>query len=163
MIKDIIITEQITIPPKLLNDKLMSTIESIFSKKVIGRCDDTIGYIMELIQIQNIKGGNIIGDNANVIYDVSAKVKSFMIDKDEIINAIVTKIDSKGLFAQAGPFQIYVSVSKIPSSYRFENGTTPSFIKEDGSNVIKLNSMIPIKVIGKKLSGVNKMVVGSID
>ena len=72
--------------PKLLNDKLMSTIESIFSKKVVGRCDDNIGYIMELIQIQNIKGGNIIGENANVIYDVSAKVKSFMIDKDEVIN-----------------------------------------------------------------------------
>jgi DNA-directed RNA polymerase subunit E'/Rpb7 len=160
MIKDIIITEQITIPPKLLNDKLMSTIESIFSKKVVGRCDDNIGYIMELIQIQNIKGGNIIGENANVIYDVSAKVKSFMIDKDEVIKAIVTKIDNKGLFAQAGPFQIYVSVSKIPSSYRFENG---SFIKSDGSNIIKLNDMISIKVIGKKLSGINKMVVGSID
>jgi DNA-directed RNA polymerase subunit E'/Rpb7 len=160
MIKDIIITEQITIPPKLLNDKLMSTIESIFSKKVIGRCDDTIGYIMELIQIQNIKGGNIIGDNANVIYDVSAKVKSFMIDKDEIINAIITKIDNKGLFAQAGPFQIYVSISKIPSTYHFENGT---YIKNDNSNSIKLNDMIPIKVIGKKLSGVNKMVVGLIE
>ena len=160
MIKDIIITEQITIPPKLLNDKLMSTIEAIFSKKIVGRCDDNIGYIMELIQILNIKGGNIIGDNANVIYDVSGKVKSFMIDKDEIINAIVTKIDNKGLFAQAGPFQIYVSVSKISSTYHFENG---SYIKDNGLTVIKLNSMIPIKVIGKKLSGINKMVVGSID
>ncbi len=158
MIKEIIITEQITIPPKFLNDKLMSTIESIFSKKVINRCDDETGYIMELITIQGIKGGNIMSENADVIYDVSAKVKTYTIDKDEIIKGIVFKIDNKGLFAQSGPFQIYIAASKIPSSYRFENG----YYKGPNGVEIKLNSMIDIKVIGKKLSGVNKMVVGMI-
>jgi len=158
MIKDIIITEQITISPKFLNDNLMSTIESIFSKKVINRCDDDTGYIMELINIQNIKGGNIVGEHADVIYNVTAKVKTYTIDKDETINGIVFKLDNKGLFAQSGPFQIYVAASKIPSTYRYENG---KYINSSGST-IKLQDMIQIKVIGKKLSGVNKMVVGMI-
>lgn len=162
MIKEILINEQITIPPRLLNGNLMSTIESIVSNKLVNRCDDETGYILELINIQKIKGGKIVGDNANVIYEVIARVKVFTVDKDEIINGIITKIDNKGLFAQAGPFQIYVSISKIPSDYKYENG---KYVKNDGSNsnTLELNKMIPIKVIGKKLSGINKMVVGSIE
>jgi DNA-directed RNA polymerase subunit E'/Rpb7 len=160
MIKEILINEQITIPPKLLNGNLMSTIESIVSNKLVNRCDDDTGYILELLNIQKIKGGKIVGDTANVIYDVIAKVKVFTVDKDEIINGIITKIDNKGLFAQAGPFQIYVSISKIPTDYKFENG---KYVKSDGANTLELNKMIPIKVIGKKLSGINKMVVGSIE
>jgi DNA-directed RNA polymerase subunit E'/Rpb7 len=160
MIKDILITEQITIPPKFLNNNLMSTIESILSKKLINRCDDETGYIMEIVNIQKIKGGNIVGDSADVVYNVTAKVKTFTIDKDEIIQAIITKIDNKGLFAQAGPFQIYVSISKIPSDYKFENG---KYVNSEGTTVLELNKLIPIKVIGKKLSGINKMVVGLIE
>jgi DNA-directed RNA polymerase subunit E' len=160
MIKDILITEQINIPPKLLNDKLMSTIESICNKKLVNKCDDETGYIMEIINIHKIKGGNIVGDAANVIYNVTVKVKVFTVDKDEILNAIITKIDNKGLFAQAGPFQIYVSISKIPSDYKFENG---KYIRQNSTDTLEVNKMIPIKVIGKKLSGINKMVVGSIE
>ena len=159
MIKDIIITEQITISPKLLNNKLLTIIENLLSKKIINRCDDEHGFITELVSIQNIKGGNIVGDTANVIYTVTAKVKSFIIEKDEIINAIIYKLDNKGLFGQAGPFTVYVSSSKISSKYKFEDN---KYVSSDG-NIIKLNDMIPIKVIGKKLSGINKMVVGSIE
>ena len=160
MIKDIIITEQITISPKLLNNKLLTTIENLLSKKIINRCDDEHGFITELVSIQNIKGGNIIGDTANVIYTVTAKVKSFIIEIGDIINAIIYKLDNKGLFAQAGPpFPFYVSSSKISSKYKFEDN---KYVSSDG-NIIQMNKMIPIKVIGKKLSGINKMVVGSIE
>ncbi len=159
MIEDIIITEQISIPPKLLNANLMNTIETFLSNKVINKCDDENGYIMDLINIISINGGEIVGDNASIIYNVTAKVKSFKVDKDEIIQAIVYKLDNKDLFAQAGPFRIYVSATKISPRYKYESNGN-KFVSS--SDTISLNSMIPIKVIGKKLTGINKMIVGTI-
>ena len=157
MIEDIIITEQITVPPNLINGDLLQTIESIFQSSVIDRCNDEIGYIMELISIITIKGGNIVGENANVVYQVTAKVKTFKVEKEELLKAIVYKIDQRDLFAQAGPFRIYVSATKIANRYKYENGKYVS----DTDN-IELGKPVTIKVIGKKLTGINKMIVGTI-
>lgn len=157
MIEEIIITEQITIPPSLINADLLQTIEQLFSEKVIDKCDDDVGYIMDLISIITIKGGQIVGDNGNVVYNVTAKVKTFKVEKEEQLKAIVYKLDAKDLFAQAGPFRIYVSSSKISPRYTYENG---KYVSE--SDVIELNKPVTIKVIGKKLTGINKMIVGTI-
>lgn len=157
MIEEIIITEQITIPPGLINADLLQTIESLFSEKVINKCDDEIGYIMDLISIITIKGGQIVADNGNVVYHVTAKVKTFKVEKEEELKAIVYKLDAKDLFAQAGPFRIYVSSSKISPRYKYENGKYVS-----DTDVIELNKSVVIKVIGKKLTGINKMIVGTI-
>jgi DNA-directed RNA polymerase subunit E'/Rpb7 len=157
MIEDIIITEQITVPPNFINADLLQTIESLFQEKVIDRCNDETGYIMELISIITIKGGNIVGDHGNVVYQVTAKVKTFKVEKDEYLKAIVYKVDAKDLFAQAGPFRIYVSATKIAPRYTYQNGKYVS-----DSDTIELNKPVSIKVIGKKLTGINKMIVGTI-
>ena len=159
MIEEIIITEQITIPPNLINGDLLQTIESLFSDKVLDKCDDEIGYIMDLISIITIKGGQVVGDNGNVVYHVTAKVKTFKVEKEEEIKAIVYKLDAKDLFAQAGPFRIYVSSSKISPNYVYENGT---YINQLDGTIIERNKPVMIKVIGKKLTGINKMIVGTI-
>ncbi len=159
MIEEIVISEQISIPPNLLNANLMNTIETFFSNKVINKCDDENGYIMDVINIMNIQGGIIVGDNSSTIYTVTGKVKAFKVDKDEVIQAIVYKLDNKDLFAQAGPFRIYVSATKISSRYKYDSATNKYVSSTDS---IGLNNMISIKVIGKKLTGTNKMIVGTI-
>jgi DNA-directed RNA polymerase subunit E'/Rpb7 len=157
MIKEIVITEPIIIQPHFLNNDLMKTIENLFIKKTIHRCNDELGYIMELVNIISVKSGQIVGENADVLYNVTAKVKVYSIDKDEIIKGIVTRLDNKGMSAQSGPFEVYISVLKIPPKYKYENN---GYLNTETGKTVKVNDMIDIQVIGKKLSIVNKMVVG---
>lgn len=157
MIQDIILTEQITIHPNQLNNNLIEVIQSIIKKKVVGRCNDEQGYILELVNIISIQNGHIVNETGNIIYNVAVKVKTFQVDKDELIQGIVFKIDNKGLFAQSGPFEIYVSSTKIPPRYTFKDNKYVS-----STDTIELNSLINIKVIGKKLSTTTKMIVGTI-
>jgi DNA-directed RNA polymerase subunit E'/Rpb7 len=163
MIKDISITEPIIIKPYQLNNNLNKTIEQLFIKKVIHRCNDETGYIMELLNITSVKSGSIVGENSNVLFNVTGKVKTYNIEKDEIIKGIITKLDNKGISAQSGPFEVYISVIKIPSYYKFETNEKGNYYVNTNTNEkVGLNDMISIKVIGKKLSIINKMVVGTL-
>ena len=81
--------------------------------------------------------------------------------KGEVVDAVVSSVNSMGFFADVGPLSVFISKHLIPNDMKYTpSHTPPAYISED--QVVMKSSKVRIKIIGTR-SDVNSIsAIGSI-
>ena len=138
---------KIKIPPRLLDSKIDLTIKKQLIKKVVGKCSIQYGYIINLSNIISISEGIFEDHLGNCSFMIVFKCLALKLFKNEIVDAIVTKVIERGVFCELGPIKIFVNVEKIPKILRFRLCEQPFFSTESQDNIIKVDSEIRLKIL----------------
>lgn len=101
-------TRDIVMTPSSFGPGLHEEIRTKLKRDVEGTTDGKYGFIIMVDEIYPIERG-IILEGGGATFDVSFRVVVYRPFKHEVIDAIVTGIDSIGFRCEAGPLKIIVT------------------------------------------------------
>jgi DNA-directed RNA polymerase subunit E'/Rpb7 len=104
MTTECILQKNIDIPPCYLNDNIK---EYIFNKINKVFCNQTIGYMLEVLEIINIES-NPLCRGTNPSFNVTYKAKIFKPEPNILLDCKVKKIFSQGIIFEFGMMELLV-------------------------------------------------------
>eukprot|EP00742_Colponemidia_sp_Colp-10_P004961 GILJ01005301.1.p1 GENE.GILJ01005301.1~~GILJ01005301.1.p1 ORF type:complete len:174 (-),score=23.48 GILJ01005301.1:253-774(-) len=153
----------LTVAPAYLGPKLQTTLASKLLKSVEGTCSGRYGFIICVTQIEEIGKGKVMDGTGDVMFPVRYSAVVFRPFKGEVMDAVVTQVNAMGIFAEAGPLQVFVSTQLIPSDTKYDDQSSPpAYVSEDLSVRIQKDSTIRLKIVGTRVDATEIFVIGSI-
>jgi DNA-directed RNA polymerase II subunit RPB7 len=137
----------VSIPPHSLRYNLQFVIQDRLERSVRGKCTEENGFILQMKRITEVKGGLLDKKTGTVHYNVDFIAQTLRPQVGDIIEAVVTKVFKIGVFADLGPLNIFIPLSRMPEQFQFQTHPVPQFVVEnDVSQTIKPGSELQLKI-----------------
>ncbi|PRP77826.1 DNA-directed RNA polymerase II subunit 7 [Planoprotostelium fungivorum] len=94
--------------------------------------------------------GKVQEGTGMVKFPIKFKAIVFKPFKGEVLDAVVTRVNSLGFFAEVGPLSVFVSKQLIPEDIHWDENST-SFIAEDRSVKIEADTEVRLKIVGTRM------------
>ncbi|PRP73653.1 DNA-directed RNA polymerase II subunit 7 [Planoprotostelium fungivorum] len=105
--------------------------------------------------------GKVQEGTGMVKFPIKFKAIVFKPFKGEVLDAVVTRVNSLGFFAEVGPLSVFVSKQLIPEDIHWDENST-SFIAEDRSVKIEADTEVRLKIVGTRMDVSDIFAIGSI-
>ncbi|KAJ2359214.1 DNA-directed RNA polymerase II subunit [Coemansia erecta] len=155
------LTHTITLHPSFLGPQMKDFVRQRLHKDVEGTCTGRYGYIVAVLAILEIEIGKIIPGHGSTEFQVHYSAILFKPFKNEVLDAVVETVNNAGFFANAGPLQIFVSKSYIPSDMKLDMNSNPPSLHSDDQKIEK-GTLVRIKVFGTRIDATNIYAIGTI-
>lgn len=136
--------------PRDFGKNLEKTILAELRNKIEGKCTGRFGYTITISKLERVGKGRLHEDSGYCHFPVTYLAVIFRPFKNEILPAHVTLVNQNGIFASAGPLEIFVSNKMMPDDLEYtapENGL-PTYYSESEDVRIKQGSPIRVKIVG---------------
>mmetsp|Transcript_20282 Transcript_20282/g.22977 ORF Transcript_20282/g.22977 Transcript_20282/m.22977 type:complete len:168 (+) Transcript_20282:2-505(+) len=156
----------LVITPDLLGPNLESTIEKKLIESVEGEVSGKHGYIISILTIAPgwKKSGKIKDTSGDVLFTLSYRALLFKPYKNEVLLAVVHRVEPDGIYCLVGPMEIFLSQKQLPAEFSFDDSAgVNAYISEDRRDEIKPNTDLRVKIIGLSLETDRMSVVGVIN
>lgn len=104
MTTECVLQKNIDIPPCHLDDNIK---EYVFNKINKIFCNQTIGYMLEVLDIINIES-NPLCRGANPSFNITYKAKVFKPEKNKVLDCKIKKVFSQGIIFEFGMMELLV-------------------------------------------------------
>ena len=104
MTTECVLQKNIDIPPYHLDDNIK---EYVFNKINKIFCNQTIGYMLEVLDIINIES-NPLCRGANPSFNITYKAKVFKPEKNKVLDCKIKKVFSQGIIFEFGMMELLV-------------------------------------------------------
>jgi DNA-directed RNA polymerase II subunit RPB7 len=159
-------SDTLQLEPKYFSKDIGSRVLSQLRKKVEGQLTGRYGYTVAVVKIQSTSKGRLHMDSGFAHFDVqyfAVVMRPFL---NEVIQATVTQVAEAGIWARAGPLQIYVSADhNMPEDLKFDATRDGEYAYVSETDEIRLvkGSPIRVKIIAMK-SDINQIkLLGSLN
>lgn len=143
------ILKSIKIHPSKLTSNLKNHIMDVLKETYENKCILNIGYIIEVLKIENIQSSFISRANSEIILNVKFNINYIEPKVDSILQVKVCHvIEEHGILCRINNIRIIVAKNTL-SDFNF-NRKSKSFTKENTS--IKLDDQIKVQIKGVKFS-----------
>uniref|UniRef100_A0A7R9YT63 DNA-directed RNA polymerase II subunit RPB7 n=1 Tax=Chlamydomonas euryale TaxID=1486919 RepID=A0A7R9YT63_9CHLO len=157
------LAKDLDVHPRHFGKNLRDEIERKLNDEVEGKCHGKYGYVVCVISVSSIGKGKIRQDGtgyATFKVHYSAVVCRPYID--EVVDVVVTSVNKAGFFAQAGPYEIFVSNHLIPEDYEFNTVGEPCYTSnEDGAQTVQERTEVRLRIVGTNLNQAEIFCIGS--
>jgi DNA-directed RNA polymerase II subunit RPB7 len=120
------------------------------------------GTIVYIFQITDRSKPRVQDSSGCVVVEVGFDAIVFRPFKNEVIDCVVSEVTRLGFFAYFGPMKVFVSKSCVPEDMDFE-AETNSLSTGDGSQVIRVDSEVRVRILGVRRDGTQLFSIGTID
>ncbi|KAJ1855241.1 DNA-directed RNA polymerase II subunit [Coemansia sp. RSA 1822] len=155
------LTHTITLHPSFLGPRMREFVTKRLYKDVEGTCTGRYGYIVAVVAILDIQTGKIIPGHGSAEFEVKYSAILFKPFKNEVLDGVVESVNKLGFVTNAGPFQIFVSGSYIPSDMKLDMNTNPPSFHSDDQKIEK-GTLVRIKIIGTLIDATKITAIGTI-
>lgn len=145
----------IQVHPQHLGPKIKEQIKEQCRLEVQGEKNVSgVGFIVLVINIEDeqIGKGTIDHLTGKTRYEVEYDAIVFRPFKNEVLDVIIKKCTPQGMFADAGPLDIFISRMYIPGDYEYR-GDDSTWIQPHTETIIRPGSEIRVKVLGANSVG----------
>nr|CDS33841.1 DNA directed rna polymerase II 19 kDa polypeptide [Hymenolepis microstoma] len=159
---------EILLHPKYFGPNLIQTVKAKLFSDVEGTCTGKYGFIVAVTNIEHIGAGKLLPNRGFVQYPIVYRAVVFRPFKGEVIDAVVTQVNKVGVFAEAGPLNIFISKYSIPNNVKFEgaepneNTNEDEGEEEEETQVIQLEDRIRVRIIGLRVDSSAIFAVGTL-
>lgn len=135
----------------LLPQNLDNNIKELISteiRKIEGTVLGEYGYVVNILEFNQLGDGIVENDSGNVIFKVDYKAITFKPIKGEILKAIPVFINEHGFYCQVGPLQIFVSQHML-DDFQFDPNET---IWVSEYEKIEINRPINLEILATQIN-----------
>ncbi len=113
-----------------------------------------VGFIILVIAIDDSQIGKGVIDHltGRTRYEVEYDAIVFRPFKNEVLDTAVKVCTSEGIFAEAGPLDLFVSRHYIPNTYEFR-AEDASWVSPDTGAAIRSGGEMRVKILGANATG----------
>jgi len=145
---------KIYIEPELFDSKIREHITDKVKEKTFHTCINELGYVIDVIAINNIKN---IHSN---LFVVNSDLSIFKPKKDNTYDTIVCMMFKEGIFSEINNIQkVLIPTSSIKDKYDYNDGV---FICKDTGNIIEIGMTLNVKLTAIKYYNHNFNCIGQI-
>lgn len=136
--------------PRDFGKNIEKTILTQLRLKIEGKCTGRYGYTITISRLVNVDKGRLHEDSGFCHFPVTYLAVIFRPFKNEILPAYVTLVNQNGIFAKAGPLEIFVDNKLMPDDLKYTAPADglPTYYSEEEDVRIKQGSPIRVKIIG---------------
>jgi DNA-directed RNA polymerase II subunit RPB7 len=161
-------TDTVALHPKSLGKHVGDEMVKSLRKKVEGKNTGRFGFTICVIQIDTFSEGKLHPDTGYCHYNVSYTALVMRNFYNEVVPARVVSIVPHGLWAQAGPLEIFVSGTQgMPSDMKYQQSRdgTDTFYSPTQDMRLEVGTPLRVKLVGlrKDVQNTNAPALGSID
>jgi DNA-directed RNA polymerase II subunit RPB7 len=141
------LTEKVTVPPHLLRYNLKHVIQDRLARNIRNRCTEKDGFVLKLKHVAEIRGGLLDKRSGSAKYQVDYIASTLRPHEGDVVEAIVTRVFKIGVFADLGPLNIFIPLSRVPAEFNFQSLPSPQFtVAGDTSRDIRPGSDVHIRI-----------------
>mmetsp|Transcript_26423 Transcript_26423/g.73831 ORF Transcript_26423/g.73831 Transcript_26423/m.73831 type:complete len:175 (-) Transcript_26423:1269-1793(-) len=159
------LTKQLKLHPRYFRNGVSAILRDRLVDEVEGTCTGRYGFIINVVRIEDVGPGMLDTTDGVAVYNIRYMAIVFRPFKGEVLDAIVTSVSERGLFAEAGPLQIFVSARAFPNNLQYNpESNPPSYISTDSNDmeVLAKDSAVRVKIVGTRNAATEIFAVGSI-
>jgi DNA-directed RNA polymerase II subunit RPB7 len=154
--------DTVAVKPAFFGQKIQDHIMKLLREKVEGKCSGRFGYTVLVTAMPEIGEGRLV-ESGDAHFKVKYVALVFRPMRNEVLQAVVTTVNSVGFFAHAGPCKIFVSRMLVPADLHFDSaGESACFVSEDEDIRIESGSQVRVKIVGIRLGQEEISVIGTI-
>ncbi len=145
----------IQVHPQHLGPGLKAHIKEQCTAEVTGeRLVSGVGFVILVLAIDEANIGRGLVDHltGKTRYEVEYDAIVFRPFKNEVLDAVVKVCTSQGIFAQAGPQDVFVARHYIPPDFDFRPEDA-AYVSTDTGAVIRADANLRVKVLGANATG----------
>lgn len=144
------LTKEICVYPKDLTSDINKLI-GIKIRELEGNVVGNYGYIISIIEFNQISKGKVDNETGRVNYKIMYKAITFKPVVGEILNTVPTTINEYGFFCKVGHLQIFIS-QYMMKEWKY-NSEGNAWEKIGGNrDKIKIGIMIRIKIVAYRIN-----------
>lgn len=155
----------VTLPPSALGGDMPARLRQQLLHDVEGTCTGRFGYVICVLNWSQIDSGKglVMNNSGNAKFDVKYTALVWRPFKGEVVDGIVSSVNSMGFFADVGPLSIFISRHLIPSDMRYAPAhSPPAYIGDSDGQVVHVGGKVRIKIIGTRHDVDSISAIGSI-
>jgi len=162
------LSHTINLHPSFFGPTTQTYLTTKLHADVEGTCTGKHGYIISVLNINDVGAGTIQPGNGAAEFEVKYKAIVYRPFKGEVLEAIVSNVNKMGFFADAGPLQVFVSTHLIPTSMVFDSSANPPCFKhrnmdeDDEEGLIEKGTKVRLKIVGTRVDATEIFAIGTI-
>jgi DNA-directed RNA polymerase subunit E' len=147
MYQVVTLEDEIAVPPTKFGLDIDSSLKESVGDKYEGKIDNTIGVVLSVMKIEEVKEGSILPGDPSVHYPVRFKVLSWMPQNHEIVEGAVVDITEFGAFIRAGALDGLVHVSQIMDDFVSYDEKNAQLAGKQSRRVLKEGDSVRARII----------------
>lgn len=141
------IEDRIRIPPELIGKNVKDSVKASASKKYEGTVDPKIGFVLSVIDVEEVREGKIIPNDPGIHYDSVLKLLTFKPEIHEMVYGIVIENAEFGAFIRIGPIDGLVHISQLMDDYVSFDSKNSVFIGKESKKSLKEGDKVRARII----------------
>jgi len=147
------VREKVRVPPRLLTQKLESSILEIVQEGYEGLVDDDVGLVIAVTKAGNIGEGKVVLGDGAAYYEADIEMLVYKPLMHELVEGNITEITEFGSFVRISPIEGLIHVSQIMDDYINYDAKTPSFIGKKTGKKLVVDDNVTARIVTISLKG----------
>ena len=157
---------ELTLHPRDFGPSVREMLTDRLLEKVEGTCDGRWGFVVCVTSVESV-GDGVIGEGMGIAkFKMNYNAIVFRPFRGEVHDAVVTKVNKMGFFAEVGPLQVFVSKHAIPADMAFDQNSNPqsyvSQVSDDEPVRITVDTEVRLRVVGTHFDATEIRAIGTI-
>jgi len=153
MYKLVKVEDVVRIPPNKLSEPIENAALKVLRKELEGTIDPKLGYIIAIIDVEDIGLGRIIPGDGATYHDVVFTVLTFQPMLQEVVEGEVIEVLNFGVFVRLGPLDGLCHVSQITDDFITYDSKRSALIGRETGKVISENDRVRARIVAVSLKG----------
>mmetsp|Transcript_8813 Transcript_8813/g.17807 ORF Transcript_8813/g.17807 Transcript_8813/m.17807 type:complete len:173 (-) Transcript_8813:286-804(-) len=151
--------------PRFFTASLKDTLKDRLMLEVEGTSAGSKGFILKVAEVEEpVPPGLLDEVTGNAIFPLRYQALVFRPYKGEVLDAIVARVMTPGLYAEAGPMTIFVSRQQLPDDMSFDaSAECWRSVGEAQQERIEKGSSVRLRIIGMKIEINGFFAIGTLD
>ena len=131
--------KDISISPSDLCKDLKKIIKVKLIEQVTGTCNEKYGYLIKVINIEDMKNGYIMDGTGDIIFKMRYQVALLRPFKGEVCDGVIEKIlpGEGGIHVRVGPMLVFIANDDIPKGFHLDESKNQYVNENDGNDILK--------------------------
>lgn len=149
--------DEIAVPPTKLGSDVKKSVKESIEEGFEGKIDNTIGVVLAVTEIDEIKEGTIVPGNPSVIYPVKFRLLTWMPKEHEIVEGEVVDITEFGAFVRCGALDGLVHVSQVMDDFVSYDEKNAQLVGKQTRRVLKEGDKVRARIISVSFTEQSKL------
>jgi DNA-directed RNA polymerase subunit E' len=149
--------DEIAVPPTKLGSDVKKSVKESIEEGFEGKIDNSVGVVLAVTEIDEIREGMIVPGNPSVIYPVKFKLLTWMPKEHEIVEGEVVDITEFGAFVRCGALDGLVHVSQVMDDFVSYDEKNSQLVGKQTRRVLKEGDKVRVRIISVSFTEQSKL------
>ncbi|AVB76007.1 DNA-directed RNA polymerase [Methanococcus maripaludis] len=151
MYKILKISDTVRIPPKMFGNPLSENVKRVLMEKYEGILDKDIGFILSIVDVDNVSDGSIIYGDGAAYHETEFNVLTYVPELQEVVDGEIVDVVEFGAFVRLGPLDGLIHISQIMDDFVSFDPKREAIVGKETGKVLEKGDKVRARIVAVSL------------